>query len=202
MAFVDATIVNVAFPDIHTSFPDASIGDLSWILNVHNVVFAALLVAAGRLADVLGRRRVRPRVDVRGGLPRGGALGCVLVGRRPIAAGEAAPAPSASQMDAQPTARLTAFGSATGAPARLRPAAPTPAALDDGNTIHPGRRGNGDVGGAVDLLGRTRLFALLDERIPQKIAERSGTVRLTTGEWPYRRGDPAEAVYATLPGAA
>lgn len=128
------------------------------------------------------------------------ALGCVLVGRRPIAAGEATPAPSASQMDAQPTARLTAFRSATGAPARLRPAAATPAPPDDGNTIHLGHRGNGDVGGAVDLLGRTPLFALLDERIQQKIAERSGTVRLTTGEWLYRSGDPAEAVYVVRSG--
>ncbi len=58
MAFVDATIVNVAFPDVQTSFPDAPIGDLSWILNAYNIVFAALLVAAGKLADVLGRRRI------------------------------------------------------------------------------------------------------------------------------------------------
>src|SRR4051794_39702417 len=58
MAFVDATIVNIAFPDIARSYPDASIANLSWILNAYNIVFAAFLIAAGRLADLVGRRRV------------------------------------------------------------------------------------------------------------------------------------------------
>jgi NTE family protein len=58
LAFLDSTIVNVAFPDIQASFPDASIGSLSWVLNGYNIVFAAFLVAAGRLADLLGRRRM------------------------------------------------------------------------------------------------------------------------------------------------
>lgn len=57
LAFLDVTIVNIAFPDIQKSFPHSSYGDLSWILNSYNIVFAALLVAAGRLADVFGRRR-------------------------------------------------------------------------------------------------------------------------------------------------
>jgi len=58
VAFVDATIVNIAFPDIHRSFPQTPISSLSWVLNVYNIVFAAFLVAAGRVADLLGRRRV------------------------------------------------------------------------------------------------------------------------------------------------
>jgi NTE family protein len=58
MAFVDATIVNIAFPDIAESFPDTSISSLTWILNAYNIVFAAFLVAAGRIADLLGRRRI------------------------------------------------------------------------------------------------------------------------------------------------
>jgi NTE family protein len=57
LAFLDATIVNVAFTDIAASFPDASLGSLSWVLNAYNIVFAAFLIAAGRLADLLGRRR-------------------------------------------------------------------------------------------------------------------------------------------------
>ena len=48
MAFVDATIVNIAFPDIRRSFPEADIETLSWVLNAYNIVFAAFLVAAGR----------------------------------------------------------------------------------------------------------------------------------------------------------
>lgn len=57
LAFLDATIVNVAFPDIRADFRGSSLGGLSWILNAYNIVFAALLVAAGRFADILGRRR-------------------------------------------------------------------------------------------------------------------------------------------------
>src|SRR3954467_12293207 len=57
MSFLDVTIVNIAFPDIRASFAGASLAGLSWILNAYNIVFAALLVPAGRLADRLGRRR-------------------------------------------------------------------------------------------------------------------------------------------------
>ena len=57
LAFLDATIVNVAFPSIRESFEATSIGDLSWVLNAYNIVFAAFLVVFGRLADLLGRRR-------------------------------------------------------------------------------------------------------------------------------------------------
>ncbi len=58
MGFLDVTIVNIAFPDIRTSFPDTSLAGLSWVLNAYNIVFAALLVPAGRVADIVGRRRM------------------------------------------------------------------------------------------------------------------------------------------------
>src|SRR3954453_4112775 len=58
MAFLDVTIVNVAFPSIREAFPASSLADLSWVLNAYNIVFAALLVPAGRLAALLGRRRL------------------------------------------------------------------------------------------------------------------------------------------------
>jgi len=58
MALLDVTIVNIAFPDIRTSFPHDSLSDLSWILNGYNIVFAAALVPAGRLADRVGRKRL------------------------------------------------------------------------------------------------------------------------------------------------
>jgi NTE family protein len=58
IAFVDATIVNIAFPDITRSFPVASVSALSWVLNAYNVVFAAFLMAGAGMADSLGRRRV------------------------------------------------------------------------------------------------------------------------------------------------
>ena len=58
MAFVDATIVNIAFPDIARSFQGESVASLSWVLNAYNIVFAAFLLAGGKLADLLGRRRI------------------------------------------------------------------------------------------------------------------------------------------------
>ena len=58
VAFVDATIVNIAFPSIAHSFKGTSISSLSWVVNAYNIVFAAFLVAAGRIADILGRRRM------------------------------------------------------------------------------------------------------------------------------------------------
>lgn len=58
MAFVDATIVNIAFPNIAESFPETGISSLSWVLNAYNIVFAAFLLPAGRIADLLGRKRL------------------------------------------------------------------------------------------------------------------------------------------------
>ena len=58
VAFIDATIVNIAFPDIVRSFPGTSVSTLSWVLNAYNIVFAAFLMAAAGIADLLGRRRV------------------------------------------------------------------------------------------------------------------------------------------------
>src|SRR5918997_450502 len=58
MGFLDVTIVNVAFPELEREFADSSRADLSWVLNAYNVLFAALLVPAGRLADLVGRRRM------------------------------------------------------------------------------------------------------------------------------------------------
>ena len=58
LAFLDSTIVNVAFPSIEASFRHTSISTLSWVLNAYNIVFGGFLVAAGRLADLLGRRRL------------------------------------------------------------------------------------------------------------------------------------------------
>src|SRR5438270_11853178 len=58
VAFVDATIVNIAFPSIARSFKGTSVSSLSWVLNAYNIVFAAFLVAAGRISDLLGRRRI------------------------------------------------------------------------------------------------------------------------------------------------
>jgi MFS family permease len=58
VVLLDTTIVNIAFPAITTAFPSTTRAALSWVLNAYAIVFAALLITAGRLADQLGRRRV------------------------------------------------------------------------------------------------------------------------------------------------
>ena len=58
LVFLDVTIVNIAFPSITDAFPGVSLAALSWVFTAYNVVFAALLVPAGRLADARGRRRI------------------------------------------------------------------------------------------------------------------------------------------------
>ena len=54
--FLDTTILYVAFPDISATFAAAGASELSWVLNAYTIVFAALLVPAGKLADRLGHR--------------------------------------------------------------------------------------------------------------------------------------------------
>jgi EmrB/QacA subfamily drug resistance transporter len=58
MASLDLFIVNIAFPDMAKDFSGASLPSLSWVLNAYAIVFAALLVPAGRIADRVGRKRV------------------------------------------------------------------------------------------------------------------------------------------------
>jgi EmrB/QacA subfamily drug resistance transporter len=54
---LDATVLFAAFPALREAFPAATAADLSWVLNAYTVVYAALLVPAGRLADLRGRKR-------------------------------------------------------------------------------------------------------------------------------------------------
>jgi EmrB/QacA subfamily drug resistance transporter len=56
--FLDTTILYVAFPDITARFADAGPSQLSWVLNAYTIVFAALLIPAGKVADRVGHRRV------------------------------------------------------------------------------------------------------------------------------------------------
>ncbi|MCW2867812.1 MAG: transporter, partial [Marmoricola sp.] len=56
MASLDLFIVNVAFDTIGRDLGNASLSDLSWVLNAYAIVYAALLVPLGRLADRYGRK--------------------------------------------------------------------------------------------------------------------------------------------------
>lgn len=55
MVVVDATIVNVALPDIQRSLA-FSTSSLSWVLNAYTLTFGGLLLLGARLGDIIGRR--------------------------------------------------------------------------------------------------------------------------------------------------
>ena len=57
MLLLDITIVNVALPKIAHSL-NASFSDLQWVIDAYALTLAALLLTAGVLADLLGRRLV------------------------------------------------------------------------------------------------------------------------------------------------
>jgi EmrB/QacA subfamily drug resistance transporter len=56
--FLDTTIGFVSFPAISASFAASGPSTLSWVLNAYTLVFAALLIPSGRLADRIGRRKM------------------------------------------------------------------------------------------------------------------------------------------------
>lgn len=57
MLLLDITIVNVALPKIATDLK-ASFSDIQWVIDAYALTLAALLLTAGALADLLGRRMV------------------------------------------------------------------------------------------------------------------------------------------------
>jgi len=57
MSMLDASIVNIAIPELQRSL-EADVATASWVINAYNIAFAVLLVPMGRLADQFGRRRM------------------------------------------------------------------------------------------------------------------------------------------------
>ena len=57
MIMLDNTVVNVALPSIQRSL-DAGLSQLEWIVNAYVLTFAVLMLSGGKLADLLGRRRI------------------------------------------------------------------------------------------------------------------------------------------------
>jgi EmrB/QacA subfamily drug resistance transporter len=57
MIVLDQTIVNVALPSIQTDL-HFSQSALAWVVNAYLIAFGGLLLLAGRLGDLIGRRRV------------------------------------------------------------------------------------------------------------------------------------------------
>src|SRR5881628_3247183 len=57
MVVLDVAIVNVALPSIKTDL-DFSATGLQWVVSAYAIVFGGTLLLGGRLADLLGRRRL------------------------------------------------------------------------------------------------------------------------------------------------
>jgi len=53
----DLTALSVALPDIEKDF-DSDVSTVQWVINAYALVFGVLIVTGGRLADMLGRRRI------------------------------------------------------------------------------------------------------------------------------------------------
>ncbi|MEU3371140.1 MFS transporter [Streptomyces sp. NPDC006660] len=58
MAFLDLSIISIAFPDILADFPSTSLNTMTWVLSGYTILLAAVLTPAGRIADSVGRRTV------------------------------------------------------------------------------------------------------------------------------------------------
>src|SRR5258707_6342116 len=54
---LDSTMLYAAFGALRAGFPEATAADMSWVLNAYTVVYAAMLIPAGGLADAHGRKR-------------------------------------------------------------------------------------------------------------------------------------------------
>ena len=57
MIVLDATIVNVALPSIQDDL-GFSQSNLAWVVNAYLIAFGGLLLLAGRIGDLIGRRRI------------------------------------------------------------------------------------------------------------------------------------------------
>jgi EmrB/QacA subfamily drug resistance transporter len=97
---LDASIVNVALPSIGKDL-QLSQDDLSWVVNAYVLTFGGFLLLGGRLADLLGRRRMF-------------IIGLVVFGAASLAGGL-----SASEWQLITARAIQGLGAATIAPAAL-----------------------------------------------------------------------------------
>src|SRR5438876_5260629 len=57
MIMLDTTIVNVAIPAMSTGL-NTTLDQILWVLNAYILVYAVLLITAGRLGDLFGQRNI------------------------------------------------------------------------------------------------------------------------------------------------
>ena len=58
MVSLDTTILYAGFNNILHSFPGSTAADLSWAMNAYSIVYAAMLIPSGGIADKYGRKKV------------------------------------------------------------------------------------------------------------------------------------------------
>src|SRR5438034_8350640 len=83
MIMLDNTIVNVALPSIQRSL-GLKISELEWVVTGYALTFGALMLTGGKLADLLGRRRI---FVVGLMIFTLSSLGCGLAGRASVVIG-------------------------------------------------------------------------------------------------------------------
>lgn len=58
MSSLDTAILYAGFNNILRSFPDSTAADLSWAMSAYSIVYAAMLIPAGGIADKFGRKKI------------------------------------------------------------------------------------------------------------------------------------------------
>jgi EmrB/QacA subfamily drug resistance transporter len=132
LAMLDATVANLAVADLHRDFPGVAVGDLSWVVTIYAIAFAALLAPGGRFADLVGRRALLTAGAalftimsiVAAAAP---SLGVLLAARGLQGAGAAAMIPASLAVvlaDTPPERRVAAIGAWSAAGALAAAAGP------------------------------------------------------------------------------
>src|SRR5205809_5565391 len=57
MAFIDATVVNIALPALQSRM-NATMRDVQWVVEAYSLFLSALMLTGGALGDRFGRKRV------------------------------------------------------------------------------------------------------------------------------------------------
>ena len=104
IVIMDTSIIGVALPEIQADL-GFSQGDLSWVFNAYVIAFGGLLLLGGRLADLLGAKKMFATgwAVLAAGWPL-----CLPVGAQPVERAEPAQISPAGQVELARLADLTA----------------------------------------------------------------------------------------------
>src|SRR4051812_9129612 len=119
---LDTTMLYAAFGALRAGFPQATAADMSWVLNAYTVLYAAMLIPAGGLADTHGRKKVFMLgvtlfLAASAACGLAGSVGCLITARALQAIGAAllTPASLALVLAAFPQSKRTVVVSLWGA---------------------------------------------------------------------------------------